>query len=154
MGLKNCIYTSWIGKWSSFWISVLFLMPPAGVSCSNAHNHSYLGYVVSASPQESQPSHQWVHATISEFTGLNGHLASLLCLSFPLGLYLPAWSQLEPLSLSLNHQVHFLSILFSFSLTHSLSCYHQSNVLFRPTQTLWTSVYTLTMSSSWTLWTS
>ncbi|PBK94028.1 hypothetical protein ARMGADRAFT_1164847 [Armillaria gallica] len=101
MGLKNCIYTSRIG-----------------VGRSNARNHPYLGYAVSASPREPPPG------SLSRLT------TSLPCLSFFLGLYLPAWSQPEPLSLSLNHQ---------------------SNVSFAPTRTLWTSVYTLTTSSSWTL---
>ncbi|SJL14808.1 uncharacterized protein ARMOST_18279 [Armillaria ostoyae] len=62
-------------------------MPPAGIGRSNARNSPYLGYVVSASP------------------GSLSHLiTSSPCLSFLLGLYVPAWSQPEPLSLSLNHQ--------------------------------------------------
>ncbi|PBK81848.1 hypothetical protein ARMGADRAFT_1171253, partial [Armillaria gallica] len=43
MGLKNCIYTSRIG-----------------VGRSNMRNHPYLGYAVSASPRESQPSHHFL----------------------------------------------------------------------------------------------
>ncbi len=69
MGLKNCIYTSRIGKCSSFWISVPFLTPPAGVGRSNARNHPYLGYAVSASPREPPPGS--LSRLISEYAPLS-----------------------------------------------------------------------------------